>query len=68
MINNELAKIVQDAAREKGIRIMELNKMCTDLPYPRVNKVWHGIGAVKFCDVEYVLDKLGIKIHYVQNA
>lgn len=65
MINNDLAKIVQDAARDKGLKIMELNELCEDLIYARVSKVWHGVSSAKFCDVEYVLDKLGVKIHYV---
>lgn len=68
MINNELAKIVQDAARDQDIKIMDLNEMCDDLIYPRVSKVWHGVSSAKFCDVEYVLDKLGVKIHYVRNC
>ena len=65
MINNDLAKIVQDAARDKGLKIMELNELCDGLIYARVSKVWHGVSSAKFCDVEYVLSKLDVKIHYV---
>ena len=65
MINNELAKIVQDAARDQGIKIMELDDMCDELIYPRVSKVWHGVSSAKLCDVEYVLSKLNVKIRYV---
>lgn len=68
MINTELAKIVQDAARVKGVKIMELNELCEDLIYSRVSKVWHGVVSAKFCDVEYVLDKLDIKVHYIAKA
>lgn len=68
MVNTNLAKIVQDAAREKGLKIMELDELCEDLIYARVSKVWHGISSAKFCDVEYVLDKLDVKIHFIVNA
>lgn len=68
MVNSNLAKIVQDAAREKGLKIMELNELCDDLIYARVSKVWHGVSSAKFCDVEYVLGKLGVKVHYISKA
>lgn len=67
MVNTNLAKIVQDAAREKGLKIMELDALCEDLIYSRVSKVWHGVSSAKFCDVEYVLEKLGVKVHYIQH-
>jgi hypothetical protein len=67
MVNTNLAKIVQDAARDKGLKIMELDELCEDLIYARVSKVWHGISSAKFCDVEYVLEKLDVKIHFVVN-
>ena len=68
MINSDLAKIVQDAARKKDLKIMQLNELCTDLTYSRLSKVWHGISSAKFCDVEYVLDKLDVRIHFIRKG
>tara|TARA_R110002096_G_scaffold102808_1_gene226961 strand:- start:148 stop:360 length:213 start_codon:yes stop_codon:yes gene_type:complete len=68
MINSDLAKIVQDAARAKDLKIMQLNELCEDLTYSRVSKVWHGVISAKFCDVEYVLGMLDVKIHFVSKG
>jgi len=61
----ELRAIVRDAADDKGIKgVMALNKLCTELTYERVSKVWHGSITAKFCDVEYVLSILSIKVRW----
>ncbi len=41
---------------------MALNKLCTELTYERVSRVWHGNVTAKFCDVEYVLSILNIEL------
>ena len=59
----ELRTIVRDAADDKGIKgVMALNKLCTELTYERVSRVWHGNVTAKFCDVEYVLSILNIEV------
>ena len=59
----ELRKIVRDAAEDKDITgVMALNKLCTELTYERVSRVWHGNVTAKFCDVEYVLSILNIEL------
>ena len=61
----ELRKTVRDAALDKDIiGVMALNKLCTELTYERVSKVWHGNTSAKFCDVEYVLSVLDIKVRW----
>lgn len=62
----ELRKIVRDAAyNNKGITgVMALNELCTELTYERVSRVWHGNTSAKFCDVEYVLSILDIKVRW----
>jgi len=61
----ELRTIVRDAADDMGISgVMALNKLCTELTYERVSKVWHGNTSAKFCDVEYVLSVLNITIRW----
>ena len=61
----ELRKIVRDAAHKKDIAgVMALNKLCTELTYERVSRVWHGNTSAKFCDVEYVLSILNIKVRW----
>lgn len=61
----ELKKIVRDAAYSKGITgVMALTKLCDDLTYERVSRVWHGNTSAKFCDVEYVLNILNIKVRW----
>lgn len=61
----ELRTIVRDAADDMGIGgVMALNKLCTELTYERVSKVWHGNTSAKFCDVEYVLSVLNITIRW----
>ena len=61
----ELRKIVRDAALDKDITgVMALNELCSELSYERVSRVWHGNKAAKFCDVEYVLSVLDIKIKW----
>jgi len=61
----ELRTIVRDAATDEGITgVMALNKLCVDLTYERVSKVWHGNTSAKFCDVEYVLSILNITIRW----
>ena len=61
----ELRTIVRDAADDKGIKgVMALNKLCTELTYERVSRVWHGNTSAKFCDVEYVLSVLNIKVRW----
>lgn len=63
--NVELATRVQVAADDMGISgVMALNKLCTELSYERVSKVWHGNTSAKFCDVEYVLSVLNITIRW----
>ncbi len=62
----ELRTIVRDAAEEEGIAgVMALNELCTELSYERVSKVWHGNVTAKFCDVEYVLSILNIKVRWI---
>jgi hypothetical protein len=61
----ELKTIVRDAAHESKIDgVMALTELCTDLSYERVSKVWHGNTSAKFCDVEYVLSILNIKVRW----
>jgi len=61
----ELRKIVRDAALDKDITgVMALNELCTELTYERVSRVWHGNTSAKFCDVEYVLNVLSIKVRW----
>ena len=61
----ELKTIVRDAAhKEKVFGVMALNKLCTDLTYERVTKVWHGNTSAKFCDVEYVLSVLNTVVRW----
>ena len=61
----ELRTIIRDAADDEGIKgVMALNKLCTELTYERVSKVWHGNITAKFCDVEYVLSILNIKVRW----
>jgi len=61
----ELRTIVRDAADDAGINgVMALEKLCTDLSYERVSRVWHGNTSAKFCDVEYVLSVLNIKVRW----
>jgi len=61
----ELRTIVRDAATDEGINgVMALNKLCSDLTYERVSRVWHGNTSAKFCDVEYVLNVLNIKVRW----
>ena len=61
----ELRAIVRDAAEDEGIKgVMALDKLCVDLTYERVSKVWHGNITAKFCDVEYVLSILNIKVRW----
>ncbi len=61
----ELRTIVRDAAEDEGIKgVMALDKLCVDLTYERVSKVWHGNITAKFCDVEYVLSILNIKVRW----
>lgn len=61
----ELRKIVRDAAHDENIEgVMALNELCTELTYERVSRVWHGNTSAKFCDVEYVLSILNIKVRW----
>lgn len=61
----ELRKIVRGAALDKDITgVMALNELCTELTYERVSRVWHGNTSAKFCDVEYVLNVLSIKVRW----
>ena len=61
----ELRKIVRDAALDKDITgVMALNKLCGELTYERVSRVWHGNTSAKFCDVEYVLSVLNVKVRW----
>jgi hypothetical protein len=61
----ELRKIVRDAALDKDITgVMALNELCSDLTYERVSRVWHGNTSAKFCDVEYVLNILNVKVRW----
>lgn len=61
----ELRDIVRDAAEEQGIMgVMALDKLCLDLTYERVSRVWHGNTSAKFCDVEYVLSILNKKVRW----
>jgi hypothetical protein len=61
----ELRTIVRDAADDKGVTgVMALDKLCTELTYERVSRVWHGNTSAKFCDVEYVLSILNIKVRW----
>lgn len=61
----ELKIIVREAAASADIDgVMALTALCADLSYERVAKVWHGNTAAKFCDVEYVLSVLDIKIKW----
>lgn len=61
----ELRTIVRDAADDVGITgVMALNELCIDLTYERVSRVWHGNTSAKFCDVEYVLNVLNIKVRW----
>jgi len=61
----ELRTLVRDAADDEGIKgVMALDELCIDLSYQRVSRVWHGNTSAKFCDVEYVLDVLGIKVRW----
>ena len=61
----ELRKIVRDAALDKDITgVMALNKLCGELTYERVSRVWHGNTSAKFCDVEYVLNILNVKARW----
>ena len=61
----ELRTIVRDAADDANVKgVMALTKLCKDLTYERVSKVWHGNTSAKFCDVEYVLSVLGIKVRW----
>jgi len=61
----ELKRIVRDAAHSEGITgVMALNELCTGLTYERVSRVWHGNTSAKFCDVEYVLNILNIKVRW----
>ena len=61
----ELRTIVRDAATDAGITgVMALSAKCKDLSYERVSKVWHGNTSAKFCDVEYVLSILKIKVKW----
>ena len=61
----ELRTIVRDAADDIGIKgVMALNELCSDLTYERVSRVWHGNTSAKFCDVEYVLNVLNIKVRW----
>lgn len=61
----ELKNIVQTSAEDKGITgVMKLSKLCTELSYERVSRVWHGNTSAKFSDVEYVLGVIGIKLRW----
>ena len=61
----ELRTIVRDAAEDMGIMgVMALDKLCTELTYERVSRVWHGNTSAKFCDVEYVLNILNVKVRW----
>ena len=61
----ELRKIVREAALKKDILgVMALNELCDELSYERVSRVWHGNTSAKFCDVEYVLSVLNIKVRW----
>ena len=61
----ELRKIVRDAALDKDITgVMALNELCAGLTYERVSRVWHGNTSAKFCDVEYVLNILNVKVRW----
>ena len=61
----ELRTIVRDAADDLGIQgVMALNELCVELSYERVSRVWHGNTSAKFCDVEYVLNILNIKVKW----
>ena len=61
----ELKEIVRTAAAKQGIDgVMKLTAMCDGLIYERVSKVWHGNTSAKFCDVERVLDVLGLKVRW----
>ena len=61
----ELRVIVRDAAEDMGIMgVMALDKLCTKLTYERVSRVWHGNTSAKFCDVEYVLNVLNVKVRW----
>jgi hypothetical protein len=64
-ISKELKGIVRDAALVAGIDgVMSLDKLCVDLTYARVSRVWHGNTSAKFCDVEYVLNILNVKVRW----
>ena len=61
----ELRTIVRNAADDVGIDgVMALNELCVELSYERVSRVWHGNTSAKFCDVEYVLNILNIKVRW----
>ena len=61
----ELRTIVRDAAEDMGIMgVMALDKLCTELTYERVSRVWHGNTSAKFCAVEYVLNVLNVKVRW----
>ena len=61
----ELRTIVRDAADDVGIKgVMALSDACDELSYERVSRVWHGNTSAKFCDVEYVLNTLNIKVRW----
>jgi hypothetical protein len=61
----ELRDIIREAAEDNGITgVMALEKACTELTYERVSKVWHGNTSAKFCDVEYVLGVLNVKVRW----
>ena len=61
----ELKAIVRNAAEDMGITgVMALNEICTNLTYERVSRVWHGNTSAKFCDVEYVLNILNLKVRW----
>tara|TARA_R110000787_G_scaffold268297_1_gene374760 strand:- start:226 stop:432 length:207 start_codon:yes stop_codon:yes gene_type:complete len=61
----ELRTIVRNAADDVGIDgVMALNELCVELSYERVSRVWHGNTSAKFCDVEYVLNILNVKVRW----
>ena len=61
----ELMKIVHDAAAVMGIhQWVSLSSLCTMLSDEQVLSIWHGDIEAKFCDVEYVLNILNVKVRW----
>jgi biotin synthase-related radical SAM superfamily protein len=68
MNNKQLSKIVQDAAKEKGIEgVMALTKV-SPLSYERTRKVWDGVKEAKISDYIDVMKTLGRELKFVSKG